>query len=67
MIEIMVNGERREVDESASVAAVLLSAGFECARVAVAINSEFVARKNYDVQTFASGDCVDVVAPMAGG
>ena len=67
MIEIVLNGERREVDESASVATVLLSAGFDCGRVAVAINSEFLARNDYDMQRFSAGDWVDVVAPMAGG
>ena len=67
MIEITVNGERREIDESKSVAQVLLDGGFDCGRVAVAINSVFVARMDYDKQTFEAGDKVDVVAPMAGG
>lgn len=67
MIEIIVNGEQRQVDESASVTAVLLDAGFDCGRVAVAINNEFVARTSYDKQMFCAGDRVDVVAPMAGG
>jgi sulfur carrier protein len=67
MIEITVNGERRAVAESASVTQMLVAAGFDCGRVAVAINSVFVARMDYDRQTFEAGDKVDVVAPMAGG
>lgn len=67
MIEVFVNGERRSVDASASVAKLLLDAGFDCGRVAVAINSVFVARVDYDGQKFEAGDRVDVVAPMAGG
>lgn len=67
MFQITVNGERRAIDESQSVAAVLDQLGYDCTRVAVAINSEFVARADYTQQKFAAGDRVDVVAPMAGG
>lgn len=67
MIEIILNGERRTVDAAASVTQVLLDAGFDCGRVAVAINGVFVARVDYDRQQFHAGDTVDVVAPMAGG
>lgn len=67
MIDILLNGEHKTVDTSASVATVLEENGFDCGRVAVAINSLFVARVDYDVQIFKAGDKVDVVAPMAGG
>lgn len=67
MIEIILNGERKVVDSQASVTAVLTSNGYDCGRVAVAINSTFVARADYDSQKFSVGDKVDVVAPMAGG
>ncbi len=67
MIEIILNGERKVVDPLASVSAVLASNGYDCGRVAVAINSTFVARVDYDKQKFSMGDRVDVVAPMAGG
>jgi thiamine biosynthesis protein ThiS len=67
MIDITVNGERKTIDDTKSVAAVLLDMDFDCGRVAVAINSIFVARMDYDRQTFSAGDKVDVVAPMAGG
>jgi sulfur carrier protein len=67
MIEITINGERRQIDQNKSVTQVLLDTGFDCGRVAVAINSVFVARMDYDRQKFEAGDKVDVVAPMAGG
>ncbi len=67
MIEIILNGEHKTVDPQASVMAVLASNGYDCGRVAVAINSTFVARADYEKQRFSVGDRVDVVAPMAGG
>ncbi len=67
MIDILLNGERKILDSASSVAAVLTANGFDCGRVAVAINSEFVARADYDRKQFSAGDRVDVVAPMAGG
>lgn len=67
MIEIILNGERMTIDPQSSVAAMLVANNYDCGRVAVAINSEFVARADYDRQQFVAGDRVDVVAPMAGG
>lgn len=67
MIEIILNGEHKTIDPQASVTAVLAGNGYDCGRVAVAINSTFVARADYDKQKFVVGDRVDVVAPMAGG
>lgn len=67
MIDISVNGERRQVDATLNVATALAQWGFERARVAVAINSEFVSRADYDDRHFAADDCVDIVAPVAGG
>jgi sulfur carrier protein len=67
MIEITLNGERKTIDAAKSVTAVLLDTGFDCGRVAVAINSEFLARADYDTHHFRANDRVDVVAPMAGG
>lgn len=67
MIEIFLNGDRVAIDSAFSVTAMLAAHGFDCGRVAVAVNGEFVARADYDRQQFSVGDKVDVVAPMAGG
>jgi sulfur carrier protein len=67
MIEISVNGEHKRIDAALTLALALTQWNYECARVAVAINSEFVPRADYAVRTLAAGDCVDVVAPVAGG
>lgn len=67
MIEVFFNGECKAVDESKTLAAVLLDSGFNCARVAVAVNSEFVARNEYESFFLKAHDNIDVVAPVAGG
>lgn len=67
MIEVFFNGECKTIDESKALAAILLDSGFDCARVAVAVNSEFVSRNSYESFFLKAHDKVDVVAPVAGG
>lgn len=67
MIEVFINGERKVVDETKALAFVLGENGFNCSRVAVAVNSEFVARNDYDNYFLKASDKLDVVAPVAGG
>lgn len=67
MIEVFINGEGAVVDESQSLAAVLAAREYSCARIAVAVNNEFVARADYDSFFLKADDRVDVVAPVAGG
>jgi len=67
MIEITVNGEQKSLAADLNLRAMLALLGFDCARIAVAVNSEFVTRADYDTRRLAANDNVDVVAPMAGG
>ena len=67
MIDIVINGEHRAIDEAASLAAVLIENDFNCSRIAVAVNSEFVARVNYEKIFLKMNDKIDIVAPVAGG
>lgn len=67
MIEVFINGERKSIDEKSDLAAVLIANNFNCARIAVAVNSAFVARSDYESFFLKANDTVDVVAPVAGG
>ncbi len=67
MIDIVINGERKSIDENRTLAVVLNENGFNCTRVAVAVNSEFVARDDYVNIFLKVNDAIDVVAPVAGG
>jgi sulfur carrier protein len=67
VIDIFLNGESKSIDETLNLAAVLIENDFNCSLIAVAVNSEFVARSNYEKFFLKSNDSVDVVAPVAGG
>lgn len=67
MIEVSVNSERKTIDSGKSLAELLGDWGFECQRVAVAVNEDFVPRSTYADVSLQAGDRVDVVAPVQGG
>ena len=67
MIEISLNGQRREINESISLLQAVEDLGYRSEKIAVAINSEFVPRANYANTFLRNGDAVDVVLPMQGG
>lgn len=67
MIEIMVNGETKTVAAATDVASALAGWGYECGRIALAVNGEFVARSEYATRRLQAGDTVEVVAPVQGG
>lgn len=67
MIEIVVNGEARSLAAPTDVASALADWGYQCGRIALAINGEFVARSEYATRVLRAGDEVEVVAPVQGG
>ena len=67
MIEVVINGECKTIDEHQALSALLMENGFDCSRVAVAVNSEFVARTEYAARFLKTDDVIDVVVPVAGG
>ena len=67
MIFISLNNERRECEVSLALAELLPLWGFECEKIAVAINGDFVPRSQYGGLRLNAGDKVDVLAPVQGG
>ena len=67
MIEVSVNSESKQIESGKNLAELLGDWGFECQRVAVAINEDFVPRSTYADVSLKAGDRVDVVAPVQGG
>ena len=65
-MKINVNGEDREVSAS-NVADALTELGFGDAKVATALNSEFVPAALRASTTVENGDRLEVLAPMQGG
>ena len=69
MITIVLNGDRRQIAEGASVrdAALLLGAEPDARGVAVAVDGEVVPRSELETQTLSEGARVEVVVAIQGG
>ncbi len=67
MIRVSINGETQEFDNALNVAAMLEHCGFEAKKVAVAINTDFVPRSQYQERQLANNDQIDVLAAVQGG
>ena len=65
-MKIDVNGAPQEV-RSATLSAVLAELGWGEARVATALNGEFVPKAARDTTPVTAGDRLEVLAPMQGG
>lgn len=66
-MQVLINGEARQVPDAVSVEALLKHLGYEPKSIAVAINGEFVSRNRYTLQTLSAHQELDIVAPMQGG
>ena len=65
-MKITLNGAPREV-RSTRLSEVLAELGLADARVATAVNGDFVPATGRDRAELAEGDRVEVVAPQQGG
>ncbi|MFN3525674.1 MAG: sulfur carrier protein ThiS [Paracoccus sp. (in: a-proteobacteria)] len=65
-MRIEVNGEARDITAS-TVADALAELGWAEARVATALNGEFLPSAARADQTLREGDRLEVLAPMQGG
>ncbi len=68
-VEVVVNGERRELPDRATVEAAVREAGVsEPARgVAVAVDGEVVPRGEWEAMTLEHGQRVEVLHAVQGG
>jgi sulfur carrier protein len=66
-MKIEVNGEARELIAATTLADALVELGWGAARVATALNGEFVPAASRATQPLRDGDRVEVLAPMQGG
>ena len=65
-MQIVVNGESVNVS-SKDLTVVLESLGFECKKIVVALNQEFVAKDLWSDVKIQDGDSLDVLSPIEGG
>jgi thiamine biosynthesis protein ThiS len=67
LIEIVLNGEKRQVPEGLSVAGLLAHLGITADRVAVELELEIVPRPKWDAAMVLPGAQVEVVHFVGGG
>jgi sulfur carrier protein len=65
-MNIEINGVRREV-RSATLDAALAELGFAEAKVATALNGDFVPARERPEKQLKDGDRLEVLGPMQGG
>ncbi len=65
-MKIKLNGETTEI-ASVTVASALEELGYAGAKIATAVNEDFVPASQRDATKLADGDRLEVVAPMQGG
>ena len=65
-LRISLNGQLRTT-EAATLADLLIEAGFGDAKVATAVNGEFVPQRARDTRRLAAGDQIEIVSPRQGG
>jgi thiamine biosynthesis protein ThiS len=66
-VEILVNGQPREIAPGGTVASLLRELALPPTRVAVERNREIVRKTDYDSTTLAAGDRLEIVTFVGGG
>lgn len=66
-IHVLLNGEHRDLDPGATIAALLDLENLSQRRVAVEVNGEIVPRGRHAEHALAEGDKVEIVHALGGG
>ena len=66
-MKLTVNGESREIDGAATVAALLALFGLNARMVVIEHNGEIIPRGTYADAELNEGDNLEIVQMMAGG
>lgn len=65
-MEIILNGDSVEVDRK-QLTSILVTLGYECKKIVVAVNESFVAKDDWDDCRIEAGDRLDVLSAIEGG
>lgn len=66
-MNIRLNGESRQLQESTTLAALLAAEGLAERRVAVEVNGDIVPRGRHAAHVLREGDAVEIVHALGGG
>jgi sulfur carrier protein len=67
MIEIIVNGENKTIDENTTIKALLQELGIEDKTMASAVNMQVVKKEQWETHTLQAGDKVEFLHFVGGG
>jgi sulfur carrier protein len=67
MINLIVNGKPREVEEDISLEAYLIAFNVNLKFVAVGYNGQVLKKDIYSSITLKTGDTLEIVRPVGGG
>lgn len=66
-MEIIINGEARDIAEQTTAAELLEQLSLTGERLAMEVNMEIVPRSEFDNHRFSAGDKVEIVRAIGGG
>lgn len=66
-MQLLVNGETREVEEGTGLPELLRKAELAPLKVAIEVNCELVRRADYDARKLQDGDQIEIVTFVGGG
>lgn len=66
-MQLLVNGETRQVEEGTGLPELLREAELAPLRVAIEVNRELVRRADYDARRLHDGDQIEIVTFVGGG
>lgn len=67
MMNLMINGKPRELDEGVDLASYLDSFGLNLQHVAVGYNGEVLGKDQFKQIMLKEGDILEIVRPVGGG
>jgi sulfur carrier protein len=67
MINLMVNGKPRALEESIDLSTFLASFGINLKFIAVGYNGEVVKKERFSEVVLMDGDVLEIVRPVGGG
>ena len=67
MINLMVNGKPRSIDDSVDLQTYLTSFGVNLEFVAVGYNGEVIKKDEFTAVSLQDGDVLEIVKPVGGG
>ena len=66
-MQVIVNGESRQIDDGITIAGLLDQLRLADKHVAVEVNLELVPRAQHAGHCLADGDCLEIVTLVGGG